>query len=105
MKVGYFETYNTSQPCLNEAILDIDASDYTHIQLGFGAITLDFDINVTAIADQFDMFLEITNVKRVLSIGGWAFSTDPSTYDIFRQAVLTENTATFVAIGCICAEM
>jgi GH18 family chitinase len=91
MRVGYFEGFNFDRPCLNEDILDIDYTQYTHIHLGFATITPDFDIDITSISNQFDMFLALPDVKRVLKIGGWAFSTDPSTYDIFRQAVQAEN--------------
>lgn len=42
-------------------------------------------------------------MNRILSIGGWAFSTDPSTYMIFREGVtptnalgMAENIAKFV---------
>lgn len=91
MRVGYFEGFNFDRPYLNEYILDIDYTQYTHIHLGFATITPDFDIDVTSISNQFDMFLALPDVKRVLTIGGWAFSTDPSTYDIFRQAVQAEN--------------
>jgi chitinase len=96
MKVGYFEGFDTDRPCLNEAVLDIDYSQYTHIHLGFGAITSDFGINVTAISSQFDMLLDLPDVKKILSIGGWSFSTDPSTYQLFREAVLPLNQVTFI---------
>ncbi|KAF3401943.1 hypothetical protein F1880_009951 [Penicillium rolfsii] len=97
MKVGYFEGFNTDRPCLNESVLDIEYAQYTHIHLAFGTITSDFDINVTAISTQFDMFLSLPIVKKILSVGGWAFSTDPSTFQLFRKAVLPPNQPTFVA--------
>jgi GH18 family chitinase len=32
--------------------------------------------------------------KRILSIGGWDFSTNPSTYNIFREGVTAANRLT-----------
>lgn len=40
---------------------------------------------------EFNAFKGLTGVKRVLSFGGWAFSTDPSTYSIFRDGVTSAN--------------
>jgi len=39
----------------------------------------------------------MTGFKRIASFGGWAFSTDPSTYNIFREGVADGNRATLVA--------
>jgi GH18 family chitinase len=43
---------------------------------------------------EFNLFKEIQGAKRILSIGGWAFSTDPSTYMIFREGVTSTNRLT-----------
>ncbi len=43
---------------------------------------------------EFNLFKEIQGAKRILSIGGWAFSTDPSTYMIFRNGVTSANRLT-----------
>jgi chitinase len=97
MSVGFFEGYNTARPCLNQPITSMDLSSYTHIHLSFAAVTTDYALDVSAIQSQFDSFVDMSGIKRVLSVGGWSFSTDPSTYSILRNAVTPANQATFVA--------
>lgn len=43
------------------------------------------------------MFVSLTGVKRIVSFGGWSFSTDQDTYPIFREGVTAANRATFIA--------
>jgi hypothetical protein len=75
----------------------VDLSAYTHVHLAFATITTDFALDVSSIQDQFDSFVSMTGFKRILSVGGWAFCTDPSTYAIFREAVTQANMDAFVA--------
>jgi len=39
--------------------------------------------------------VRIQRFKRILSFGGWSFSTDTDTYPIFRQSVTATNRETF----------
>lgn len=78
-------------------ITAMDLTPYTHIHLAFGQVTTSYEIDVSSIQDQWELFLEMSGFKKILSLGGWSFSTDPSTYSIFRDAVLPENQDTFVA--------
>ncbi|KAI9651823.1 MAG: hypothetical protein M1829_002136, partial [Trizodia sp. TS-e1964] len=96
-KVGYFEGFNSGRPCLNQPINQVDLSAYTHVHLAFATITSSFGISVAAIQAQFDAFVAMQGFKRVISIGGWAFSTDPATYGIFRSAVSLANVETLAA--------
>jgi chitinase len=91
--VAYFEGFNPSRPCLNLDIGDLDMSPYTHIHMAFATLTPDFKIDISNIEDQFSKFVSMTAIgqKRILSIGGWAFSTSPDTYMIFRNAVQEAN--------------
>ena len=48
-------------------------------------------------------FLDLPDVQHIITFGGWNFSTDPSTYMIFREGVtatyrgiLAQNVANFV---------
>lgn len=75
----------------------MDFSGYTHVHLSFATITSGFALDVSSIQDQFDAFISMTGFKRILSVGGWAFCTDPSTYAIFREAVTSANVNAFVA--------
>ncbi|KAJ5121270.1 uncharacterized protein N7515_009231 [Penicillium bovifimosum] len=97
-KVAYFEGYDKTRPCLSASVESIAAKDYTHVHLGFATITSDFKVNVSDITGQFNTFVNLgTNWKKILSFGGWDFSTNPDTYDRFRQAVTVDNRATFAS--------
>ncbi|KAI9643280.1 hypothetical protein NHQ30_007897 [Ciborinia camelliae] len=95
INVGFFEGFNTDRPCLNSPLSSLDLSSYTHIVMSFAVITDDFDIDISSIQSSFDDFISLTGFKKIISIGGWSFSTDPSTYDLFREAVTPTNMVTF----------
>ncbi len=97
MKIAYFEGFNANRPCLNMDLTDLNTTSFTHVHLAFATITEDFNVNVSAIQDQFDMLLSLTGVKRILSFGGWSFSTDQDSYPIFRDSVTAANRNTFIA--------
>ena len=40
---------------------------------------------------QWEGFKGLQGVKRVISFGGWGFSTEPATYDVLRQAMSPKN--------------
>jgi GH18 family chitinase len=70
---------------------------YTHMHWAFG----DIDPNtwkpvVNDTAKQWDDFKKLPNMKCILSLGGWAYSTEPGTYNIIRQAIIN-NWDTFAA--------
>lgn len=41
--------------------------------------------------EQFEIFKGMTGVKKIVSFGGWDFSTLPGTFQILREAVLPVN--------------
>lgn len=95
--VGYYEGYNLGRDCLFQDASQIDSSAYTHLHYSFGTISADF--STVSVGDEysqyeFNKFLRITNVNRILSFGGWAFSTDAATYNIFREGVTEANRQT-----------
>ena len=79
---------------------EISLNSYTHLHFGFAAISDSFDVQIdngdSSLADQWNQFKALSGPTLVLSFGGWAFSTDPSTYAILRNAVKEENRGTFV---------
>ncbi|PNY26292.1 Chitinase [Tolypocladium capitatum] len=105
-RLGYFEGYSfTSRDCLYQDALQIDSSQYTHLHFAFGTITPDYQVHIGDVATtyEFENFKRIRGPNRILSFGGWDFSTSPSTYTIFRQGVtpanrltLATNTANFI---------
>ncbi|MCJ1310400.1 hypothetical protein MMC25_004064 [Agyrium rufum] len=95
-RVGYFEAWNANRPCLHMDILSLHDQNYcTHVHFGFGNLTSDWQVDVSGIQDQFEGLLELQSVKRVISLGGWAFSRDPGTYRVFRTSVESANRQTF----------
>lgn len=82
----YFEAWNADRPCAHLDVADIP-DRYTHIHFAFVDITPDFAVDTSKIQEQFDRFLEVGSAKKIISFGGWAFSTEHPTYQIFRQAV------------------
>ncbi|KAI7973519.1 hypothetical protein EIK77_004125 [Talaromyces pinophilus] len=90
-RIGYFEGFDFNRPCLSESILSVDTSQYTHIHLAFATLNADFSVNVTGMGDNFDLFAGLSGFKRIISFGGWDYSTDASTYDIFREAFNADN--------------
>lgn len=63
----------------------------------FGGITADYDIDMSDTADLFDEFRSLTGVKRIMSFGGWAFSTDTETAPIMGQGVSDGQRQRFAA--------
>ncbi|KGO58768.1 Glycoside hydrolase, superfamily [Penicillium expansum] len=98
-KVGFYEGFNLQRPCLYQDVSQIDLSAYTHIYFAFGALSSSYEVQIpngtaTGTTYEFDLFKQIVGTTRILSIGGWAFSTDPSTYMIFRDGVTSANRLT-----------
>ncbi|KAL5040862.1 hypothetical protein BDW71DRAFT_201835 [Aspergillus fruticulosus] len=94
--VAYFEGFDWSRPCLTMSISEVDTTSYTHIHFAFATINTDYTLNITSIESQLPFFSALTDVKKILSIGGWDFSTNPDTYMIFRDAVTSANRDTLI---------
>jgi GH18 family chitinase len=95
-KIAYYEGYGMARECLHQDALQIDSSKYTHLHFGFGTLTPSYDVEVGDVlsAYEFENFKRITGPQRILSFGGWAFSTEPATYNIFREGVTAANRLT-----------
>ena len=50
---------------------------------------------MTGVQDQWDKFVKLKDVKRVVAFGGWAFSNEPGTSHVIRNGVKPENRAKF----------
>lgn len=93
-KIAYFEAWNKNRPCLHMDVTDIDKTKFTHVHFAFPDITADFKPDVSKLQEQFDKFKDMTGIKRIVSFGGWAFSTEAATFNIFRTGVTDANRAT-----------
>lgn len=68
---------------------------YTHIHWGFVEIDpLNWKVVIKDPHNQWEAFKGLPNVKRIISFGGWAYSTEAATYNIIRQAIIV-NRETF----------
>jgi hypothetical protein len=97
-RVGYFEGYNFKRPCLNMDASQINVYYWSNIHFAFGTISQSFEISIDDLSkDQFDKFKKLGTVKKILSFGGWDFSTNPATYMIFREGTKPANRQTFAS--------
>ncbi|KAJ7513181.1 class V chitinase-like protein [Mycena galericulata] len=98
LHVAYFEAFNIQRPCLKMDIMQLDTTQYTHVHFAFLGLTSAFTVDTSQFQDQFNKFVKLTGIKRIASFGGWAMSTDPDTYAIFRDAVSSSaNQQTFAS--------
>ncbi|KAH7317126.1 hypothetical protein B0I35DRAFT_461621 [Stachybotrys elegans] len=95
MRIGYFEAWNLNRPCLHMRAYQINTNYYTHVHFAFGNITEEYDVEVSGLQDAYDDFKALTNVRRIMSFGGWSFSTDHDTAPIFREGVTPEQRQLF----------
>ncbi|KUI69933.1 Killer toxin subunits alpha/beta [Cytospora mali] len=71
---------------------------YTPVHFGFAAVTDGtFAVALNNTTEQLEFFAEQTAFERILTFGGWTFSTDPSTYQVPREGVTSTNRATLAA--------
>ncbi|OTB00924.1 glycoside hydrolase family 18 protein [Hypoxylon sp. CI-4A] len=96
-RVGYYETFNWDRQCLRMRAAWSNTLEYTHMHWAFGNIGEDFSVYVNDSYNQWDGFMSLDGVKKIVSFGGWGFSTDVGTYDILRQAMAEENRDKFVS--------
>ncbi|KAF4555458.1 putative glycosyl hydrolases family 18 protein 2 [Elsinoe fawcettii] len=90
-KIAYFQGDNAKRPCLRSDVTSISQVRYNHIHYSFALLTTTFEVNITAITAQFEKFKAMKKHKRILTFGGWSFSTEPATYQIFRDMVKSAN--------------
>ncbi|ERS96164.1 hypothetical protein HMPREF1624_07700 [Sporothrix schenckii ATCC 58251] len=94
IKIAYYEGYGMDRPCLYQDISQL-STDYTHVHFAFATLdpnTYAVSTGSTPSTYEFHNFVKLgSSFHRVLTVGGWAFSTDPSTYLIFRNGVTAAN--------------
>ncbi|KAL3462744.1 glycoside hydrolase superfamily [Aspergillus heterothallicus] len=98
LRIGYFENWNLNRPCANMDISKMTEDGYyTHVHWAFGNITESWEVDVSGAQEQFDGLLKLENIERIISFGGWGFSTDTYTHNIFRTGVRDGNRQTLAA--------
>ncbi|KAK0661204.1 hypothetical protein QBC41DRAFT_368572 [Cercophora samala] len=95
LRIAYFEAWNGNRPCLRMNVDQIDTSKYTHIHFAFAELTPSFEVVISHVQGEWDRFMTMTDVKKIISFGGWDFSVKPGTYRILRDAVKPANREVF----------
>lgn len=117
--LAYYEAFNNQRPCLNldpQAIMTVEVtggedgslaidSAYSYLHFAFANITEDFQVDIGTVKDKFEEFKQLAkpkgptgkeiNQSKVLSFGGWSFSTDLDSYAIFRKGVTDAQRSQF----------
>ncbi|OBT38806.1 hypothetical protein VE00_11107 [Pseudogymnoascus sp. WSF 3629] len=96
MSVGYFEAFDQERACLRMDVTKIAPGTYTHIHFAFATLTPWFTVDISDSAYQFNKFIKMSGFKKILSFGGWAFSTNAGTFQRFREATKAANRVSFV---------
>lgn len=96
-RVGYYEAWNLDRDCVQLLAQNANTDGtYTHMHWAFANIdTSTWSPTINDTYKQWDGFKSLS-LKKIISFGGWGFSTEPATYDILRQAVGKENRGAFV---------
>ncbi|CRG90584.1 hypothetical protein PISL3812_07628 [Talaromyces islandicus] len=91
-RVGYYESWNWDRPCANLLARNADKDGtYTHVHWAFLSInTSTWEPVVNDTYKQWADFKQLS-AKKIMSFGGWGFSTDPATYDDLRGAMDSKN--------------
>ncbi|KAK4156324.1 hypothetical protein C8A00DRAFT_41196 [Chaetomidium leptoderma] len=94
-RIGYYESYNFKRDCLwlSAKGANTDGS-YTHMHWAFAEIDPNgWKVVITDPHNQWADFKALTNMKRIVAFGGWAYSTEPATFNIIRSAILNNGEA------------
>lgn len=92
IKIAYFEAWNYERECLHMDVDSIDPARFTHIHFSFIDITPSFEVYVDpTVQDQFQKFVRMSGIKKIIAFGGWTASTHPSTFWIYREGVKAAN--------------
>jgi chitinase len=75
IRIGYFEAFGVDRACLTMDASHIP-SGYTHMHYAFGDITHDYQVDLSRYQTQWEIFASMRGFKRILSFGGWSFSTE-----------------------------
>jgi GH18 family chitinase len=98
IKVAYYESWKSQRPCPNIHVDEISTNNYTHIHFAFANVTKgDFKVDITDEQGrkEFESFKAMTGIQKIISLGDWAFSTEPGTYSVLRDAAKPANREIF----------
>lgn len=97
LRIGYYASFNLDRPCLNLRAADIQVNDYTHIHWAFANINSNFKLDIIDPHEQWEDFLALDGVKRIVSFGGWGVTISTVFYEVLRKALDPSNVDRFIA--------
>ncbi|AEO66607.1 glycoside hydrolase family 18 protein [Thermothielavioides terrestris NRRL 8126] len=95
LRIGYFEVFGVDRACLTMEAADLPKEGYTHVHYAFGSITEDFQVDLSAYIEQFEIFAASTGFKRIFSSSAAPGLRSVNSYPIFREGVTDANRLTF----------
>ncbi|KAE8306364.1 hypothetical protein BDV41DRAFT_585895 [Aspergillus transmontanensis] len=95
ISIGYFEAWNAERGCLNMDVTSFDTAVHTHLHFAFAEITESYEVDVSMVHSQFNKLKNMGSINRILTFGGWSFSTRADSFPIFRKGVSAENREVF----------
>jgi hypothetical protein len=96
-RIGYYEAFGMDRECLRLQARNANTDgSYTHVHWAFATISPDWRPVINDTANQWSDFKDLTDMKRVISFGGWAYSTEAATYGIIRSAII-DNAESFAS--------
>ncbi|KND87771.1 Killer toxin subunits alpha/beta [Tolypocladium ophioglossoides CBS 100239] len=90
ISLGYFEAWNNERKCLHMDVTQMSKS-VTHIHFAFIDVTAGFVVSTAKVQEQWDKFKKMSGHLKIAAFGGWAASTEPTSYWIFREGVKPQN--------------
>lgn len=96
-RIGYYESFNWERPCLNMRSEWSNTQKYTHMHWAFADIKNDISVYINDTYHQWEGFMGLKDVKKIISLGGWGFSTGASTYEVLRDAMTPAKRNQFVS--------
>lgn len=90
MDISEFQPFTVTPP-VGGIPVTFKQFDYTHLHWAFANVTPSWDVDVSGAQDQFNGLLNLTGIKRILSFGGWGFSTSDYSFSVFRNGVKDGN--------------
>ncbi|UKZ76900.1 hypothetical protein TrVFT333_004615 [Trichoderma virens FT-333] len=96
-RVGYYEAFNWERSCLHMRSEMSNTQKYTHMHWAFGDVKSDMSVSINDTYGQWYGFMGLKDVKKIVSFGGWGFSTGVESYEVLRKAMSPESRDRFIS--------